>query len=244
MDEAGVNRAILNPPEWEGCNDLALEAAARYPARFAVMGRIALELPKSRELLADWRSQSGMLGVRLTYGGSRGTESFSNGVVDWFWPAAEEAGIPVMMLNPGIASLAEIATRHPNLKLIVDHAGMPGRPLYRSLDAAIDDVIALAAYENVAVKASALYSSVEEGYPFPSLHEPIRRLVAAFGAERVFWGTNVIYAPPTYTYKEAVELFTETVTGLSDVEREWIMGRALAKWLDWEIPDASWYGAS
>jgi predicted TIM-barrel fold metal-dependent hydrolase len=244
MDEAGVNRAILNPPEWEGSNDLALDAAARYPDRFAVVGRIAPELSESRQLVAGWRSQSSMLGLRLTYGGSRGTESFSDGVVDWFWPAAEDAGIPVMMLNPGIATVAEIATRHPNLKLIVDHAGMPGRPLYQSLDAAIDDVVALAAYENVAVKTSAMYSSVDERFPFPSLHEPIRRLVAAFGAERTFWGTNVIYTPPTYTYKEAVDLVTETVTGLSDGEREWIMGRALAKWLDWEIPDASWYGAS
>ena len=43
MDEAGVDRAVIIPPDWPGYrNDYALEAAQRYPSRFAVMGRIPL----------------------------------------------------------------------------------------------------------------------------------------------------------------------------------------------------------
>ena len=46
MDAAGVARAILVPPSWEGDrNDVVLAAAHRYPERFAVMGRISLEAP-------------------------------------------------------------------------------------------------------------------------------------------------------------------------------------------------------
>jgi predicted TIM-barrel fold metal-dependent hydrolase len=42
MDVAGVHRAVLVPPGWEGSrNDLALAAARAHPDRFAVMGRIA-----------------------------------------------------------------------------------------------------------------------------------------------------------------------------------------------------------
>jgi hypothetical protein len=42
-DLAGVRRAVLVPPSWEGDrNDVALEAAGVYPDRFAVMGRLAL----------------------------------------------------------------------------------------------------------------------------------------------------------------------------------------------------------
>jgi len=41
MDEAGVDRAVIVPPSWEGeRNDLALDAARRWPDRFAVMGRL------------------------------------------------------------------------------------------------------------------------------------------------------------------------------------------------------------
>jgi L-fuconolactonase len=54
MDAAGVARAVLVPPSWEGDrNDLALAAAAAYPDRFAVMGRPPL-LP---EPLTKWRLQ-------------------------------------------------------------------------------------------------------------------------------------------------------------------------------------------
>ena len=68
MDEAGVDRAVIVPPSWPGDrNDYALEAAKRYPNRFAVMGRIALQNPESAELLPKWKEQPGMKGVRLTF---------------------------------------------------------------------------------------------------------------------------------------------------------------------------------
>src|SRR5215468_12563195 len=48
MDEAGVDRAVIVPPSWPGDrNDYGIEAAKRYPDRFAVMGRIPLEKPES-----------------------------------------------------------------------------------------------------------------------------------------------------------------------------------------------------
>ena len=38
MDEAGVDRVVIVPPSWEGeRNDYGLEAARKYPNRFAVM---------------------------------------------------------------------------------------------------------------------------------------------------------------------------------------------------------------
>ena len=49
MDEAGVDRAVIVPPSWEGDrNDYALEAVRRYPTRFAVMGRIPITDPKTQ----------------------------------------------------------------------------------------------------------------------------------------------------------------------------------------------------
>ena len=52
LDEAGIDRAVVVPPSWPGDrNDYALEAARRYPNRFAVMGRITLQDPKSADLL-------------------------------------------------------------------------------------------------------------------------------------------------------------------------------------------------
>ncbi len=53
MDEAGINRAVIVSPSWEGdYNDLALAAAHRHPERFAVMGRIAPERPEALAQIA------------------------------------------------------------------------------------------------------------------------------------------------------------------------------------------------
>src|SRR5262249_13629538 len=52
MTEAGVDRAVIVPPSWEGDrNDLALAAARQHPERFAVMGRLPIEQPESRKLV-------------------------------------------------------------------------------------------------------------------------------------------------------------------------------------------------
>src|ERR1700680_2533846 len=68
MDEAGVDRVVIVPPSWEGYrNEYAMEAAKKWPRRFAVMGRLRLDDPKSKEQLATWKDQPGMLGGRPTF---------------------------------------------------------------------------------------------------------------------------------------------------------------------------------
>jgi predicted TIM-barrel fold metal-dependent hydrolase len=57
-DTAGVSRVVIVPPSWEGDrNDLGLAAARLHPKRFAVMGRLAIERPESRALVAHWKKQ-------------------------------------------------------------------------------------------------------------------------------------------------------------------------------------------
>src|SRR5262249_49031574 len=75
----------------------------------------------------------------------------------WFWPAAEKAGLPVMCFAPGrTAAFGQIAQKHPQLTLIIDHMGVnmamadDGR-----LEGAIGETVALAKYPNVSVKLSA-----------------------------------------------------------------------------------------
>ena len=125
MDEAGVDRAVIVPPSWPGDrNDYGLEAAQRYPNRFAVMGRLPVQDSNSAALLPKWKEQKGMLGVRLTFMREQAAMLVS-GSADWFWPAAEKAGLPVMIFPPGnVPRLAAIAARHPGLALIIDHMGL------------------------------------------------------------------------------------------------------------------------
>lgn len=234
MHAAGVDQAVLVPPSFEGDrNDVCLSAAVDHPDRFRVMGRISLTDPASRGQLATWREQPGMLGVRLTFSRGNAAQWMTDGTADWFWPEAEEAGIPVMVFPPGLlGALAGVAERHPGLQLVVDHLGIRTDLRDEQIDPVIDDLVGLAKYSNVAVKATSLPSNVTDAYPFASLHPRIERVVDAFGPERVFWGCDLTRLP--CSYREAVTMFTEELDFLDEKDLEWIMGRGVREWLNWQ----------
>jgi predicted TIM-barrel fold metal-dependent hydrolase len=178
MDEAGVDRVVIVPPaSLEGERiDYAQEAVKRYPGRFAIMTRVALDKPDRAARLATWRDQPGVLGVRLNFGFDEAAW-LTDGTADWFWPAAEKARLPVMFLTSGQTSLfARIAARHPQLTLIIDHMGVGAdlRPRPGSSQSVSDNVVpdaiaqaaALAKYPNVSVKLTSVPLISTEDYPF------------------------------------------------------------------------------
>jgi len=193
MRAAGVDRAIIVPPSWEGCrNDLGIEAARLNPDKFAVMGRLELKDPASPALIAAWKEQPGMLGVRLTFHTAAQRPWLTDGTADWFWPAAERAGIAVMIYTPGEVKLvAPIAERHPELKLLIDHMAIPRGAKDEAAFAHIDELCSFARFANVAVKVTSLPSYSDEAYPHPKLHKYVRRMYDAFGPRRLFWGSDL-----------------------------------------------------
>jgi len=235
MDLAKVSRVVIVPPSWEGDrNDLALEAARAYPDRFAVMGRLALQKPESRALVADWRKQPGMLGMRFTFHNQHNRHLLTDGSADWLWPAAERHGIPLMVLVPGsLALIDDIAARHPGLKLVIDHAGLKIHDKAPGVFEDLPAVCALAERPNVAVKASGMVGHSVQAYPFRDVHEGIRRLFDAFGPRRTFWGTDLTRMP--CTYRECIDLFTKELGWLKGEDLEWVMGRGVCEWLGWPL---------
>jgi predicted TIM-barrel fold metal-dependent hydrolase len=223
MDEAGVERAVIVPPSWPGDrNDYALEAAKRHPNRFAVMGRISLANPKSAELLPKWRDEPGMLGVRLTFLGPA-AKWLEDGTADWFWPAADKAGLPVMFLAPGKgAEMARVAERHPQLALIVDHMGMSlSVETIRAgnFQGTIDDTLSLAKYPNVSVKVSGASNYSKEPYPHRDINPYIKRVFDAFGPHRCYWGTDLTNGFDKATYRQRIAHFTEALDFLARMTR-------------------------
>jgi predicted TIM-barrel fold metal-dependent hydrolase len=237
MDEAGVDRAVIVPPSWPGDrNDYALEAAQRYPGRFGVMGRLPLRNPKSAELLPAWRNQPGMLGVRLTFLG-KDVDMLSDGSAEWFWPAAEKAGLPVMFLAIGQgAYFGRVAERHPGLQLILDHMGLSlSVPAVREgkFEASIADTASLAKYPNISVKLSAAPNYSLQPYPFDDMKPHLRRLFDAYGPRRCFWGSDMTNNFGKATYRQRIAHFTETLDFLSEADKAWVMGRAILERLRW-----------
>lgn len=235
MDEAGVDRVVVVPPSWPGDrNDYGLEAAKRYPDRFHVMGRIPLEKPESAALLPKWREQPGMLGIRLTFLGDQ-APWLTNGIADWFWPAAEKAGVPVMVFAPTHGpDFARIAEQHPGLTMIIDHMNLT-LDIRKTigLEAAITQTVALAKYPNVSCKVSASPGLSEEAYPFADMKPHLKRVFEAFGRERCYWGTDMTNSFAKATYRQRITQFTETLDFLTEEDKDWVMGRAILKRLNW-----------
>jgi predicted TIM-barrel fold metal-dependent hydrolase len=234
MTEAGVDRVIIVPPSWEGDrNDLAIAAHQAHPTRFATMGRLDPQDPASRSLLANWRQQPGMLGLRFTFHTELLEPLLTEGHMDWVWGDAEKHGVPVYVLVPHrlVPAIDKVAERHPGLKIVMDHLGLNSRQKDAAAFAEFDKLLAIAKRPNVAAKASALPCYSTDVYPYRSLHEYLKRAFDAFGPQRLFWGTDLSRSP--IPYRQHVTMFTEEIPWLSASDKEWIMGRGVCEWLGW-----------
>jgi predicted TIM-barrel fold metal-dependent hydrolase len=231
MNRAGVARAVLIPPTWEGSrNDLALAAAAAHPDRFAVMGRLDWTDPTKVAEVPGWRSTSGMLGIRMSMNRGDVEGLIRAGVDTGFFAAAEAHQVPVTVYMPGRhGDLQRIAEAYPELRITVDHLAIESAD--RPLDVAIKPLLPLAALPNVAVKASAMPCFVTEQFPFPSIAGAVHQLVDAFGAERVFWGSDLSRLP--CSYEQLVEVFTQHMPRLTGDQLRLVMGDGIAAWLGW-----------
>ena len=238
MGSAGVDRVVIVPPHWEGQrNDYATEAFDRYPDRFRFMGRLNLERPDARAQLPGWMGQRGNLGMRQSFLSRHERDRLVNGAYDWLWEDAERYHIPVMVHAADLRPKVEqIATRHPQLKLILDHMGL-STAISREgrVPEALQNTVALARFPNVFTKLSSAPLHSRESYPFRDMHGHIRRIVDAFGPQRCFWGTDLSHMLHSCSYRDGVTLFTEEL-GLPPADLEWIMGRALCECLGWALP--------
>ena len=197
MDAGGVDAALIHPPGWDPNSGAIAEAAAqKYPDRFAILGNFPPDKPESRDLIAGWLKRPGMLGLRWAFTQPHQQSWMTDGTMDWVWPACEKAGIPVaLMASNYLPQVAQIAERHPGLKLIIDHLGRARGGQDDAAFANIDQVCALAKFPNVALKATGAAGKSSQPYPFTNIHKYLKQLYDAFGPRRYFWGTDITRMP-------------------------------------------------
>jgi predicted TIM-barrel fold metal-dependent hydrolase len=237
MDEAGVDAAVIHPPaSWDpNSNELAVEAARQHPHRLAILGNFPLDKPESRALIDGWKKRPGMLGLRFVFLQPHMKSWPTDGTIDWLWPAAERAGLPIALLaGDFLPKLAQVAGQHPGLKLIIDHLGRSSGAKDDAAWANLPAMLALARYPNVAIKATGAPSYSSEAYPYRNIHGHLKRIYDAFGPERMFWGTDITRMP--CSWRQCVTMFTEELPWLKGRDLELVMGQAVCNWLGWKIP--------
>jgi predicted TIM-barrel fold metal-dependent hydrolase len=238
MDAVGVDRAVIVPPTWAGdSNAWALDVAARYPNRFAVVGRFDVKAPDAPGQLEGWLKQPHMLGVRMSFHVKPFIDWLDDGSLDWFWATCERCAIPVMALVPGMAGkIRPIVEQHPDLRVLIPHMACNLDSRGAAAFAGLNDLLELAHYPKVVVNVSSVPCFSNEKYPFRDTHPFIRLIYDAFGPRRMLWGADL--SRLVGAYGDCLAQFQEGLDFLSAEDKEWILGRSLAEVLKWPAPGA------
>jgi predicted TIM-barrel fold metal-dependent hydrolase len=193
MDASGVDVALAVTNE--RFIDLAHK---RYPGRFP--GVNTFNNPGRPDIQAEVqriRSHPAMVAGRalvadFTLGKIR--PDFEKGAFDGLYAAAEAASLPMFNSTHGNSShMARIAEKHPKLTLIIDHIGVAQHPVSPPEVMSwgpFEDLLKLAKYPNVYVKLCGAPLLSQKGFPYDDVWPNLNRLFAAFGYNRIMWGSD------------------------------------------------------
>ncbi len=237
MQFSGVDAAIIQPPAWDpNANQIAIDAARQHPQKFGILGNFALDSEYPEKILKTWKQQTGMLGLRYILNEPKHRAWMMGTELDWLWSGAQENSIPMAIAaSSHLEVFASIATRYPQLKLIIDHLGVP---LDATGDAAFLHMTALqslAEFPNIAIKATAIPAYATDSYPYPSIETYIQQIYRLFGPERFFWGSDITKLQ--CTWRQSIDLFLNEYQWIDPQEIDLVMGKALIQWLDWDLGD-------
>jgi L-fuconolactonase len=240
MAAAGVDGGVLTPQGVYGADSaFELEVARTYPRKFAVIGWVDPLAPDLAEAVAR-DARLGMLGIRLL---RMDAERLDRGDFDAALEAAaaNELAVALTLPHPIPPGLERVFERYRGTEFLIDHLGVGHAPPAYGI--APDDpferlpaVLALARHPNVSVKLTGAPALSHEPYPFRDIWPAVRALVAAFGAERVLWGSDITRTGSLATYVEHTRYLRE-LPDLGDEQLAQLYGRALRRVLRWD-PDA------
>ncbi|QKR99935.1 amidohydrolase family protein [Sphingomonas sp. CL5.1] len=234
MDEAGVARAINCPAIWDSeANDYAVTVAQAHPNRFATMGWFPLSSPLTKDEIAAFLDRPGMVGLRFVLMRPDDVEAWRAGGLDWLWAAADDLACPVALIMPKaiLPDIDPLAARFPHIPFLLDHLNIGPQEKLPDAMNHLDTLLALAAHPNVAVKASATPSMSNGAYPFEDVSPYLERIFAAYGPERMFWGTD--FTRMHITLRECIEMFTDHLPWLKGNDLDMVMGRSICDWVKW-----------
>jgi predicted TIM-barrel fold metal-dependent hydrolase len=220
MDAARVERAIVicaaignNPRN----ADYAFAAAERHPGRFVIFPDIECRWsPTFRQPGAVRRLEEAI--ARWSFGGFT---LYLDEAEDGSWLTGDEgrdffaiAAARRMIVSASILPrqmpfVAETAATYPGLRIIAHHHAHLG-PRTAADTGALSRVIAAAAGPNMYVKVSGMgnVAAREDEYPYARLAWIAQALRAAYGADRLIWGSDYPVSRRHMTYAQTLAMVT------------------------------------
>jgi len=138
--------------------------------------------------------------------------------------AAEGLVFDALILPHQIAAIAEIATRHPQLSIVLDHAAKPRLGDAGAMTAWRHGIAALAAHPNVVCKLSGLLTELRPGAGRADVMAAAAHLFDCFGPGRLIWGSDWPVLTPAGDYRDWFELAREAIAAKSPQSVPAVMG--------------------
>ncbi len=242
MDAVGVDGAILVSPYsmYRYDASYALEAYAAHPTRFRLVKPVDPTDPAVGETIAAWAGTTGTVGIRIFLRDSASTDP-ADPAINRVLAIAAQRSMPVNVACTGrLEQVGQLAARNPDTRMVIDHLGLPQPhepPAPAEPFGDLAKLLALAQYDNVAVKISGACTLSHEPFPYADIWDPLCRVFNSFGFDRCMWGTDWTRAVRVLTYEQAVESFRIT-DRLSDSERDALMGGTLQQIYNWHWPQS------
>jgi len=109
----------------------------------------------------------------------------------------------------------------------VERAALPGR-----LERTIEQLLTYAKYPNVAVKWGHAPRLSRQPFPYRDLIAQLRRIIDAFGVERLMWASDFTVAADNHSCGESL-FCIRCADQLSETDKEWILGKSARTVLAW-----------
>jgi len=237
MDKVGVDGAIFVSAftMYRYDASYAMEVQHAHPDRFAIVKLVDPDDPAVADIVADWKTTPGAVGIRIMLM-KRANRGPNHAGLDRILRAAVRQDLPVNILCSGnLDAGTALIDRHPDTRFIIDHLGImqpsvPPAPPQPWAD--LPKVLELAQRPNAVIKVSGACTLSREPYPFQDIWDPLARVFDAWGLDRCLWGTDWTRAFAVVNYEQAIEPFLKT-DRLNDTERAMLMGGACTKAYGW-----------
>ena len=221
----GVDRVVLVQMSFYGDdNNYMLKVMADHPGVFGGIGVVDPTKQAPDQHMQSLAAQ-GVYGFRVAARDQPlKTWCDGEGFERMFAIAATDRLAICPLIGPaGLPALRRRCEQFPDTPVIIDHLGLVGGN--GSIDEADTAALcAMATCEQLMLKVSAFYALGEGKAPYNDLGDLIKRVVDAFGPQRLMWASDAPYqVQPPHEYRPSVDLIAQGLDFLSAGDREQIL---------------------
>lgn len=219
----GVSRIVLIQMSFYGFdNSYMLDAMKNHKGVFSGVGVID-ENEKPADTMQMLAKQH-VRGFRITpFKDPKGWLD-GDGMSEMWKTGAKTGQAMCCLLGPeNLSQVDSMCKAHPLTPVVIDHfarIGMDGT--VREKD--VKNLCRLAGHKQTNVKVSAYYALGKKKAPYTDLGPMIRRLLDAFGPERLMWASDCPFqVDPGHNYADSINLIKERLDYLSDGDKQYLL---------------------